>query len=111
MTCRRPSPRRRLTTADVFPPRRLGPLPDILGAGHDARNSSKNLASGSALCMVFKDSTMEQDAGIPASPPVLVPCLKMSKFATLLALLSVVPSLAFAQSPVYGQCGGIGWSE
>lgn len=34
----------------------------------------------------------------------------MSKFASLLALLAVVPSLAYAQSPIYGQCGGIGWS-
>ncbi|CDO73586.1 Carbohydrate-Binding Module Family 1 / Glycoside Hydrolase Family 6 protein [Trametes cinnabarina] len=34
----------------------------------------------------------------------------MSKFASLLALLAVVPSLAYAQSPVWGQCGGIGWT-
>ncbi|EIW60188.1 cellobiohydrolaseII [Trametes versicolor FP-101664 SS1] len=34
----------------------------------------------------------------------------MSKFASLLALLAVVPSLAYAQSPIYGQCGGIGWT-
>ncbi|KAI0362456.1 cellobiohydrolaseII [Trametes cingulata] len=34
----------------------------------------------------------------------------MSKFASLLALLAVVPSLANAQSPIYGQCGGIGWT-
>nr|BAF80327.1 cellobiohydrolaseII [Polyporus arcularius] len=34
----------------------------------------------------------------------------MSKFASLLALLAIVPSLAYAQAPVYGQCGGIGWS-
>lgn len=33
----------------------------------------------------------------------------MSKFATLLALLSVVPSLAYAQASLYGQCGGIGF--
>lgn len=36
---------------------------------------------------------------------------KMSKFASLLALLAVVPSLASAQSAIYGQCGGIGWSK
>ncbi|KAI0807694.1 cellobiohydrolaseII [Fomes fomentarius] len=34
----------------------------------------------------------------------------MSKFATLCALLAIVPSLAVAQAPVWGQCGGVGWS-
>ncbi|RPD66446.1 cellobiohydrolaseII [Lentinus tigrinus ALCF2SS1-7] len=34
----------------------------------------------------------------------------MSKFASLCALLAIVPSLAYAQAPVWGQCGGIGWS-
>ena len=49
--------------------------------------------------------------GSQSLPPPPVSCRKMSKFTTLLALLSVVPSLAFAQSPVYGQCGGIGWCK
>ncbi|KAI0748569.1 cellobiohydrolaseII [Daedaleopsis nitida] len=34
----------------------------------------------------------------------------MSKFATLCALLAIVPSLAYAQAPAWGQCGGVGWS-
>ncbi|TBU35662.1 cellobiohydrolaseII [Dichomitus squalens] len=34
----------------------------------------------------------------------------MSKFATLCALLTVLPAVAYAQSPVWGQCGGIGWT-
>ncbi|TFK38683.1 cellobiohydrolase II-I [Crucibulum laeve] len=34
----------------------------------------------------------------------------MSKFAALLAFASLVPFLANAASPLYGQCGGIGWS-
>ncbi|KAF8911050.1 cellobiohydrolase II [Gymnopilus junonius] len=34
----------------------------------------------------------------------------MSKFAALLAFASVIPSFAAAQSPVWGQCGGQGWS-
>nr|VWO94836.1 Beta-xylanase (EC [Ganoderma boninense] len=34
----------------------------------------------------------------------------MSKFASLYALLAVLPAIVSAQSPVWGQCGGIGWS-
>ncbi|KAH9945839.1 cellobiohydrolaseII [Epithele typhae] len=33
----------------------------------------------------------------------------MFKFASLLAFLSVLPSISYAQSQVYGQCGGIQW--
>ncbi|KDQ61110.1 glycoside hydrolase family 6 protein [Jaapia argillacea MUCL 33604] len=36
--------------------------------------------------------------------------LRMFKFAALLALASVVPSLVNAQASLYGQCGGIGWT-
>ncbi|PIL24272.1 hypothetical protein GSI_14025 [Ganoderma sinense ZZ0214-1] len=34
----------------------------------------------------------------------------MSKFASLYALLAVLPAIVSAQSPVWGQCGGIGWT-
>lgn len=35
----------------------------------------------------------------------------MFKPTALLALLSLVPALVDAASPLYGQCGGINWSE
>ncbi|KDQ33362.1 glycoside hydrolase family 6 protein [Pleurotus ostreatus PC15] len=34
----------------------------------------------------------------------------MFKYSALLALVALVPAIANAQSPLYGQCGGIGWS-
>nr|QDK64601.1 endoglucanase 4 [Ganoderma lucidum] len=34
----------------------------------------------------------------------------MSKFASLCALLTVLPVIVSAQAPVWGQCGGIGWT-
>ncbi|KAJ8507488.1 hypothetical protein ONZ45_g10147 [Pleurotus djamor] len=34
----------------------------------------------------------------------------MFKYASLLALVSLVPALVQAQSALYGQCGGIGWT-
>ncbi|OBZ69260.1 Exoglucanase 3 [Grifola frondosa] len=34
----------------------------------------------------------------------------MSKFSALLSLLALIPALAHAQSAVWGQCGGIGWT-
>ncbi|KAI1794654.1 cellobiohydrolaseII [Ganoderma leucocontextum] len=34
----------------------------------------------------------------------------MSKFASLCALLTVLPAIVSAQAPVWGQCGGIGWT-
>ncbi|KAF7440573.1 Beta-glucosidase cel3A [Pleurotus ostreatus] len=34
----------------------------------------------------------------------------MFKYSALLALVALMPAIANAQSPLYGQCGGIGWS-
>lgn len=35
----------------------------------------------------------------------------MFKFSALLAVVSLLPAFVSAQAPLYGQCGGIGWSE
>lgn len=36
---------------------------------------------------------------------------KMFKFASLLALASLVPAFVEAQQPLYAQCGGNGWCK
>lgn len=35
----------------------------------------------------------------------------MQSVAFLALVASLLPALAAAQSPIYGQCGGIGWSK
>lgn len=99
-----------LTRADFFPPRMLGCTPDIRLVGpwllvQDLVKRPRHPHVG-----VYNARWWSlQSSKITGPPQYLSGTMKSSVFFALLA--TFLPTFTLAQSAVYGQCGGIGWSK